>query len=512
WRFWAIFAALSIVSLLSALDVSIISTALPTIIRDLGSSSAYAWVANAYILMETAFQPLYGQLANIVGRRSLIITAVLLFALGSAISGSAPNIAALIAGRAVQGSGGGGIGVMINTIVGDLVPLSDRPKYMAIVQSFYAVAIAFGPPVGGAIAQHLSWRWIFYINLPLAAVGLILLVLFLDLKHERDRSIQSVISRIDFVGNFVLISSVVSILVALTFGGTQYPWYSWRIVLPLVLGLLGLIGFFALEFSGFIAEPTVPRQLFSNRTSSAGYALAFFHAMITSWVTYILPLYFQAVLGATPGKSGVDVLPTAIGAMPFALLAGVLLSKFGKYRPFHLIGTAALPVACGLFSRLDATSSTGYWVGTQLLSAAGIGLLASTILPAIQATLSESDQAVATATWAFLASLGSIWGAAIPTAIFNSEVDRLRRRVDDQDIRRRLANGGAYALASSQFLRSLDSTPTLRSQVLSVYLDSLRLVWEVGIAFALVGFILAVLIKQVQLRDKLETNYGLTNR
>jgi MFS family permease len=193
----------------------VISTAMPSMVEDLGSNYAFIWIANSYFLTMTAFQPIYGQTANIFGRRSLTLLAVFLFAVGSAVSGSAPNLGALVAGRAIQGIGGGGINILIEIIVADLVPLRQRPKFISIIFTAYTVAVVLGPVIGGLLSQKVSWRWIFYLNLPVAGLALVLLFAVLRVQYRKD-SIRSSVRRVDFAGNALLITCVVSVLLALT--------------------------------------------------------------------------------------------------------------------------------------------------------------------------------------------------------------------------------------------------------------------------------------------------------
>ncbi|PWY66032.1 multidrug resistance protein Fnx1, partial [Aspergillus heteromorphus CBS 117.55] len=485
---------------------------LPTIVQDLNSGDSYVWISNAYMLTMAAFQPLYGQTANIFGRRSLTILAVVLFAVGSAVSGSAKSTGALIAGRTIQGLGGGGINVLVDIIVSDLVPLRERPKYMGVIFSVFAVALSLGPVIGGLMTQRVTWRWIFYLNLPICGAALLLLVPFLHV-HYKKQPLRHMLRRIDIFGNAILVASVLAILLALTWGGTVHPWSSSQTLVPLILGLLGLIAFLALEASTWLPtdEPTMPLRLFGNRTSLGAFGLTFIHAILTYWITYFLPVYFQAVKGASPTRSGVDLLPSAVTAIPFAILSGGGLSTLNRYRPFHFAGFAFLIIAYGLFTLLDASSSEGDWVGFQILGAAGVGTLLTTTLPALQAPLSEADVAVATATWAFLRSLGGIWGVAIPSAVFNSQVNTLlpSRLGDEPALQARLANGGAYELATKEFMTSLDDRPAVQAAVVGVYVDSLRIVWYVGLAFGLLGFLVAFVVQEVPMREQLDTEFGL---
>lgn len=243
----------------------------------------------------TAFTPLLGQIADAFGRRWLTISIVAIFALGSGISGGASSTRMLIAGRAIQGIGGGGIILMIEMIVCDLVPLRDRGKFMGVVFALCSIGASLGPFIGGAITQHATWRWVFYMNLPIAGVALVLHILFLHVNYNRDPSTAARLRRLDYTGNVVLLASVTAILVALTYGGSIYPWSSWRVLLPLLVGFAGLGLFIAYERSRWCVNPGMPIHLFKNRTSAAAFFLTFIHALYSVWVLYFLPVYFQAV-------------------------------------------------------------------------------------------------------------------------------------------------------------------------------------------------------------------------
>ncbi|KUI61328.1 hypothetical protein VP1G_08506 [Cytospora mali] len=448
WRFWSIIIALSIASLLSALDVSVISTAMPSILEDLGSSDA------------------------------LTLLAVFLFLAGSAVSGAAPNLGALITGRAIQGVGGGGINILIEIIVADLVPLRERPKFISYIFISYTIAVIMGPVIGGLLAQNVTWRWVFYLNLPIAGVGFVLLALVLRVRYTKD-SARNSLKRVDMAGNALLVASIVAVLLALTWGGDQYPWSSWHTLVPLILGLLGLIAFLWVESTTLIPEPTMPIRLFANRTSLGGYALTFLHGMLTYWISYFLPVYFQAVKNTGPIWSGVDILPLAALSMPFAIVAAIFVTKSGHYREWFFLGMALLAIANGLLSRLDEGSSTAYW-------------------------------AITTATWGFVRSFGGVWGVAIPAAVFNSRINQLVSAINNEDVRAALRNGGAYALASIGGITKTENwSPEIKAQVKSVYVQSLKRCWQVALGFSLLGFALSFMIKDVSLRTNLQTEFGL---
>ncbi|KAI0387007.1 major facilitator superfamily domain-containing protein [Hypomontagnella monticulosa] len=397
---------------------------------------------------------------------------------------------------------------MIDIVISDMLPLKERPKYIGLMFMVYAVAVALGPVIGGLFAERVTWRWIFYINLPVAAVAFVMLVVSMKVRYQKDTASNS-LKRVDFGGNLLLVASVVAVLIALTWGGVQYPWSSWRTLVPLLLGFLGLAGFLGVQALNLVPETTMPLRLFSNRTALSGFGVTFIHSLLMYWQIYFLPLYFQAVLEASPIMSGVYLLPTVIVCMFFTILAGVGLSKLGHFRIWHSVGMAFFAIAFGLFTRLDGESTTAYWAGIQCIGAIGIGVLISTTLPAIQSSLDETDVAVSAGTWGFVRSFGGIWGVAIPSSVFNSRVNELLGRVDDPKMRDMLANGGAYSLASGDFLASLNYDPSLKSAVRSIYIDSLQRSWQVGIGFALLGLIVALVTREIPLRTELETQFGL---
>lgn len=510
WQFWAVFPALCMTTFLSALDTSILSTALPTIALDINAGESYMWITNSYILSSTVVLPLFGQTANIFGRRWLLILSVVIFALGSGLAGAADNTVQIIAGRTIQGIGGGGINTLVDTVICDLVPLRQRGKYVALMAAVWAVGTVVGPVLGGAFAEHTSWRWVFYINLPLCAVSMILLVLFLRVSHPRSGgTIWQQLRRVDYSGNVILTATVVSVLLALSWAGIDYPWSSWRVLAPLVLGLAGLFLFYAHQRSRFCSEPSIPTKLFSSGTAVCALWIAFIQSVLLYWVGYFLPIYFQAIRSSTATESGLFVLPITAAIAPLGIITGVLIASTGKYRPYHFLGYICLTTATGLFSLLDDNSPARDWAGFQILFGAGSGMIFSSTLPPIQASLPESDMATATATWAFMRSFGCIWGIAIPTTVFNTRVEELLYRISDVHLREKLADGGAYAMASDGLIRTLKDTPQLMAEVLSVYQDSLRLVWWIAVPFGGIGLLLCIPIRQLVLSEDLSTEFGL---
>ncbi|KAL6812047.1 major facilitator superfamily domain-containing protein [Trichoderma sp. SZMC 28015] len=414
----------------------------------------------------------------------------------------------LISARIIQGLGGGGISVLVSIIVGDLVPLRYRQKYMAIVMSFFALGTFIGPIVGGAIVTNVSWRWTFYINLPVGGVALFLVFFFLKVKHPSDGAILQRLIHLDWSGHVLLSASVVSILIALTWGGTKYPWDSGRVLAPLIIGGFGL-GFYLLHQQYASKDPSMPLRLFGNRTSLLGFVLTFLHGMIMSWFSFFIPVYFQVLKEDSPLIAGVNVLALAIPFTPAGILGGLIVTWSGRYKPVLIAGLALLPIATGCFTLLTAETPTAQWAVFQVIAGLGGGLALTSTLPAIQAPLAEGDLAAATAAWAFVRSFGMIWGGSIPAAVFNSKVDSLISRIDNAQIRSLLALGGAYEHATRLFITSFNDQPALKAQIISVYTDALQETWYVLLAFACITSPIALFLREIPLRTRLETQYGL---
>jgi hypothetical protein len=410
----------------------------------------------------------------------------------------------LISGRTIQGLGAGGIYVLLDIVCCDLVPLRERGKWLGLMFSWAGVAALLGPIVGGALAEA-NWRWIFYLNLPISAVSLAGILIFLRTKQAP--ASQHALRRIDFVGNAIFIPSMIAILFGLSMGGVKYPWKSYHIVVPLVLGTLGWIAFHVHQASGICKEPSVPTRLFSNRTSATAYGLTFISSIIVQMITYFFPVYLQAVKGKSPLQAGVQFLPFAGSALFFAVLAGTLLSKTGLYRPLHWASFALSAIGFGIFTLLDENSSKAAWVCFQIVASAGAGIVMSVLLPACMAALPESDVASATAAYSFLRTFGYVWGVTIPSITFNDQFNKHLHEIGDETLRPLLANGAAYAYASQQSLQQLSETT--KSQVLGVYVKSLKTVWQVGIAFSILAFFLVFLERHVPLRKELDTEFGL---
>ncbi|KAK3322935.1 major facilitator superfamily domain-containing protein [Apodospora peruviana] len=506
-RFWMIIVALSLLAFISALDAMIIGTALPTITAELGGSSVYVWIGNSFVLAASAVQPLVGQLSDIFGRKMPTVGSVVFFTLGSGLAGGAANPAMFIAGRAIQGIGAGGIYVLIDIIACDLVPLRDRGKWLGIINAWAGVAAALGPVLGGVLGQD-NWRWIFYLNLPICTVALVTIVLFM---HVNAGAATSSVRSLDVVGNFIFVPSIVSLLIGLVTGGVVHPWSSSRVVVPIVLGVVGWICFHLHQH--FIApNPMIPSRLFSNRTSAAGYILGFLSSVLVQAAGYFLPVYFQAVVGTTVMDSGVYFLPFAIGTLFAAAMGGVAMSHFGVYRPIHAVAFALAAIGFGLFTLLRSDTPKVAWAWYELIVVFGLGPTISTVLPAILAGLSQSDVAAASAVFSFIKTFGFVWGVSIPSIIFNGVVDSNLHSISDSKLQSQLVNGGAYAFASQAHDLAPTIGPVVWSEIVDVYIVSLKAVWWFGLALSILCVFAVAIEDKLHLSTELETDYGLQEK
>ncbi|KAL4861663.1 hypothetical protein BDV12DRAFT_207849 [Aspergillus spectabilis] len=509
-RFWGIFAALCLLAFISALDVSIITTALPTITTDIGGASQYIWIANSFVVASCVIQPPFGQLADLLGRRLPLIVSTALFILGSGVAGGAHNPAMLIAGRTVQGVGAGGMYVLLDIVCADLVPLRERGKYLGLMFSWAGLASALGPVVGGALAGA-NWRWIFYLNIPICGAALGFILLFMRVRtRDTSAAANNNALGLNYLGMALFIPSMISLLLGLVRGGTEHPWSSWRIIVPLVLGVLGWIAFHIQQY--FTSTPSIPPRLFTNRTSATAYFLTFVSSILVQTQLYFLPVYFQAVHGTTVLRSGINFLPFAIATLFFAVLAGTLLSIFGEYLPLHAAAFALSAISFGLFTLLDASTSTVAWVFFELIAAAGAGLILSVLLPAIMAALPESDVAVATAAYSFIRTFGYVWGVTIASVIFNAVIDANADSISSVELRSRVNGAQAYSFASQAHRIIEDAGGRAQAgwdEVADVYTEALRVIWWVGLGISLVGLFAVGLERRLELRKELETEYGI---
>ncbi|KZT60038.1 MFS general substrate transporter [Calocera cornea HHB12733] len=499
--FWIILVSLGLVLWLTALDLSVVSTALPTIVADLPGSTSFVWVGSAFTLASTAVLPLSGNLAQLFGRQATLEGFIALFTLGSAITGAARNMPMMIAGRTIQGFGGGGLMALQNIIVADLVPLRERGLYQSILATVYAFASAVGPPLGGALAQAGQWRWIFWMNLPLCGAAMVMIWRFLKLKRPGG-SWRRKLRRINWIGNAIVMGAATLTIFALTQGGIDHPWASYQILVPLIIGLVGIGVFVLYEAFFVVGEPMVPLSMLANRTALSGYLGGFMHGLISILVLYYLPVFFQSAMLATPLRSSVQSLPTAFTIAPLAIATGISVTLTNHYVAQNVLGWAVSIVGFGLLSTLTKDSTTAQWVGYQMLMSVGVGILWSSIQYAVLAPIAKGQNAPALSFFAFTRSAANTFGITIGGAVLQNE---LRRRLPAA-FGQLFPDGVDIAYAAIPQIASL--AQPLQDEVRDVFATSLSTLWKVTAGLCSFGLLSTVLMKQVTLATHVDEQWG----
>ncbi|RPD77150.1 MFS general substrate transporter [Lentinus tigrinus ALCF2SS1-7] len=497
--FWCIFLSLCLAVFLAALELTAVSTALPTIAHDLHADD-FIWVGSAYTLASTALLPMSGGMAQIFGRRPALLTCLGLFALGSGICGGANSMGMLIAGRTVQGLGGGGIQSLSAIVLADLTTLQERGIYTSLFGIVWCIAGLSGPVVGGSLAAQGQWRWLFYLNLPISGVAGGLVFIFLKLPTPPGAFTEK-IKRLDWVGNALVIGGTAACTIALTWGGVIAPWNSAKVLVPLIIGLV-VLGLFLLWEAKWATYPMVPYSLMSNRTSLSGYLQTFLITIIGLAVIYYMTVYFQGCKDASPIHAGVLALGFA-AISPTSILSGIAVAKMHRYRPQLWIGWCLAMVGFGIASTLQATDSPGRAVGFEVVLGVGIGCGFTTVMFPVLAPLPAASNAHALAFFQFVRSFAGVWGVTIGGTILQNE---LKRRIP-VDYLATFPEGAAIAYSLIPVVPTLQEP--LKGQVQDAFAKSLQVLWKVMIGVTGAGFLSSLMMEGLPLHTDMDSRWAL---
>jgi len=479
-----IFGALMLVMLLASLDQTIVSTALPTIVGEFGGLEHLSWIVTAYMLATTIVTPLYGKLGDLFGRKIILQISITLFLIGSALCGLSQSMSQLIVFRALQGLGGGGLMVTTMAAIGDIISPRERGRYQGIFGGVFGLSTVLGPLIGGFFVEHLSWRWIFYINLPLGILALVVIGSAFKAPHQKRRP------KIDYYGAALLAVVLTGLVLFTSLGGNGFPWGSPQILAMIAISFLALVGFVLVEQR--VDEPILPMRLFANRTFALSCTVGFIvGASMFGSVTF-MPLYLQVVQAVGPAIAGLLLTPMMGGVLITSIASGQIISRIGRYRIFPIAGTLVMTIGLALLATLD--SSTATWIASayMLVLGFGLGMVMQVLVLAVQNAVDYSNLGVATSGTTLFRSTGgsvgvSLFGAIFTTGLGSALADRLP---------------AGTKLPSATEPVAIQALPAaLREAYLSSFTSALHTVFALAAALAAVAFALTWLIKEERLRE-----------
>ncbi|PGH23854.1 hypothetical protein AJ80_02102 [Polytolypa hystricis UAMH7299] len=501
-QIFLIVGALCLALFLAALDMTIISTALPTIARQFNANeSGFSWMASSYLLANAACMPLWGKISDIWGRKPIILIANALFLVASLICALAKNLAMFLVGRALQGIGGGGLIILGQICISDLFSMRERPIYYAMFGATWAIAGSLGPIIGGALTQEVTWRWCFYLNLPVGSVSFLILLFLLKIETPKTPLFAG-LRTIDWVGTLTIIGGTLMFLFGLEFGGVTFPWNSPTVICLIVFGVvvLALFGVYERRFAKY---PIMPMSVFETWSNICILITNWAHGSVFIAGSYFLPLYFQTVLGAGPILSGVYVMPQVVSLSVLSLFGGVIIRKTGRYIEIIRAGTIIMTLGYGLYIDLQAYASWPRIIIYQIITGIGIGPNFQAPLIALQSSIRPSEVAAAISTFGFIRQLSTSTSVVLGTVVYQNVMRQSTQKLVDA-VGPELAPrfGEAFAGADTQLMDSL--TEAQRLAVREVFTHALSRGWIFYLCIAAVGCFFSMFIRKIELSKEHE--------
>ena len=479
---------------LSALDQSIVGTALPRITSDLGGLDKLSWVVTAYLLTATASTPLWGKISDLYGRRLLFQVAIVTFLVGSLLAGFSRNIEELIAFRAIQGLGGGGLMALAMATIGDVVPPRERGRYQGYFAAVFGTSSVLGPVLGGWFADGPGWEWIFFINIPIGIAALVITSAALKIPHVRRNH------SIDYLGAAVVVASVTSILLYTAWAGPDLGWGDSTSLTLLIGGLMLAVAFVFVELRA--TEPIIPMRLFRNSIFSIANLFGFLIGIAMFGSMIFIPIYLQVVDGMSPTRSGLAMVPMVVGIFTTSITAGHLMTRNGRYKIFPILGSGTVVVALLMLSSLDAT--TPYWFAglSMYVMGAGLGFTMQVLITVVQNSVDRSDMGVATSSVAFFRQMGGSFGTALFGAILSSRLAvHMAEAVDDLPPGEMPPSGNVDALTSD--VQAINALPEpLHGLVTGAFSASLSEMFLTAVPLVLVALAVAFFLKELPLASR----------
>ena len=498
-----VFSGLMLGMFLAALDQSVVGTALPTIVGDFHSLNRLTWVVTAYLLTSTASAPLYGKISDLFGRKKIFQFAIVLFLAASALAGLSQNMNELIAFRGLQGLGAGGLIVLAMSIIGDVVPPAQRGKYQGYFGAVFGLASVAGPLVGGFLVEQISWRWIFYINLPIGALALFVTSIVLKDGAQRREH------QIDYVGALLLLAGVSALLLTTTLGGSPqgFPWGSWQIITLLAAGVMLVAAFVAWEKRA--SEPIVPMYLFRKRVFTASNAAGFIVGVAMFGAIIYLPIYLQVVKGVSPTISGLMLLPLMAGILIASITSGQVIARIGRYKIFPVVGTAVMTIGMYLLSMLSVGTSSMVDSLMMFVVGTGLGLVMQVLVLAVQNGVDYKDLGTATSLSNFFRSMGGAFGTAILGAILTDRLGGNLLAALPAAAKPHVKQIAQLIVGSPAQLKALGRVqPAIYDAARLAYVHTIDTVFLVAVPVTAAAFLCALALPEIKLRSTVHSAGG----